>query len=122
MKPRNITALTGVFLSACQATTAETDHPARIVGPDESSRAELRAVVREAVGIDVLLADDALVDSSLLVIENWPAGTMANPVPQGREMGMPIVFRLVKVGADCVLVRQADKQRFRLPNIQCEPE
>ena len=123
MTPRKFFAIAaGLVISACQVTNADSDHTARMVDPDESSREELRATIKEVLGADVLLSDDALVNSSSLVIESWPAGTIANPVPHGRALGRPITFQLVKNGQDCVLVRQTDGRRFKLHSIQCEPE
>lgn len=112
----------GLACSACQSLAADYDQPARIVNPDAASRAALQAAVNEALGTEVLLADTALTDSSLLTIENWPAGTMDNPVPQGRILTAPIRFRLVKYGNECVLVRQEDDTRYRLADTECVAE
>ena len=68
-------------LTGCQTVDTDLDRPARIVNADADSRAALQAAVNEALGNDVLLAEDALTDGSLLTIERWPAGTMENPVP-----------------------------------------
>ena len=111
-----------LLLAACRATTADADRPARIVAPDDSSREELRQAINEILDAEVLLSDDAFVNSSFLVIENWPPGTMANPVPQGREPGRPMTFQLVKNGDECILVRQVDGQRLKLARTQCKPE
>lgn len=114
--------LAGLACGACQTVEADYEQPARIVNPDAASRAALQAAVNEALGTEVLLADTALTDSSLLTIENWPPGTIDNPVPQGRIQAEPVRFRLVKNGDDCVLVRQGDDARYRLADTQCEAE
>jgi hypothetical protein len=82
----------------------------------------LQAAVNEALGADVMLADDALTASSLLTIERWPAGTMDNPVPQGRILEKPILLQLVRNGDDCFLVKQSDGSRYLLSNTDCEAE
>lgn len=114
--------VTGLVLGGCQTVNADYDQPARIVDPDADSRAALNAALNEALGTDVMLADDALTASSLLTIERWPAGTMDNPVPQGRILEKPIQFQLVRNGADCVLVKQSDGARYPLNDTDCEAE
>lgn len=110
------------MLSGCQTIDADSDRPARIVDPDIESRAALQAAVNEALGSEVMLADDALTESSLLTIERWPTGTMSNPVPQGRILEKPIQFRLVINGSDCTLVDQRDGSRRVLLNTTCKAD
>jgi hypothetical protein len=114
--------LTGLLCGACQTVNADYDQPARIVKPDAESRAAVQAAVNEALGAEVMLADDALTGSSMLTIERWPAGTMDNPVPQGRILEKPIQFKLVKNGDECILVRQQDGSRYPLADTECEAE
>jgi len=116
-----VTAL-WLMLSGCQTVDADLDRPARIVNADADSRAALQAVVNEALGTEVMLADTALTDSSMLTIERWPAGTMDNPVPQGRILEKPIQFQLVRNGDDCVLVKKSDGSRYLLSDTDCEAE
>jgi hypothetical protein len=110
------------MLAGCQTVSADYDQPARIVNPDAASRAALQAAVNEALGTEVMLADDALTGGSWLTIENWPAGTMDNPVPQGRILEKPIRFQLVRSGEECVLVRSSDGARYRLADTECRAE
>ena len=117
----SVTAL-WLMLSGCQTVDADLDRPARIVNADADSRAALQTVVNEALGTEVMLADTALTDSSLLTIERWPAGTMDNPVPQGRILEKPIQFQLVRNGDDCVLVKKSDGSRYLLSDTNCEAE
>ena len=98
------------------------DRPARIVTPDDASRAALQAAVNSALGTNVILSDSALTDSSVLTIENMPPPTMENPMPRGRVMKLPIQFRLVVNGTDCVLVNQQDRSRYLVSNTSCEAE
>lgn len=109
-------------LTGCQTVNTDDDRPARIVNADNDSRAALRTVVKEALGVEVMLNDDALTGSSLLTIERWPTGTLDNPVPQGRILEKPIRFRLMTNGGDCVLVDQRDGSRRVLPNTTCKAE
>lgn len=111
-----------LLLSACQTVNSDYDRPARIVNPDAGSRAAVQAAVNEALGTEVMLADSALTESSVLTIERWPAGTMDNPVPQGRILEKPIQFRLVINGSDCILIDGRDGGRRRLEKTTCKAE
>jgi len=110
------------MLSGCQTVNADNDRPARIVDPDADSRAALQTLVNEVLGIEVMLADTALIGSSLLTIERWPSGTMENPVPQGRILEKPIQFQLVRNDGDCYLVKKSDGSRYLLRDVRCEAE
>ena len=109
-------------LTGCQTVKTDLDRPARIVNADADSRAALQSAVNEALGREVMLADDALTDNSLLTIERWLAGTMENPVPQGRSLEKPIQFRLVVNGSDCILIDQRNESRHILKNTECAAE
>jgi hypothetical protein len=109
-------------LTGCQTVDTDLDRPARIVNVDADSRAALQAAVNEALGNEVMLAKDALTNDSLLTIERWPAGTMENPVPQGRILEKPIQFRLVINGSDCVLIDQRNESRHVLQDTECAAE
>jgi len=98
------------------------DRPALIVTPDASSRAALQTTLNNALGTDVTLADSALTDSSLLTIERDPPRTMQNPNPQGRTMDLPVQFRLVINGTDCILIDQRDRSRHVLASTSCAAE
>ena len=110
------------MLTGCQTVNADLDRPARIVNADADSRAALQAVVNEALGREVMLADNALTNTSLLTIERWPAGTMENPVPEGRRLDRPIQFRLVVNGSDCILIDQRNASRHMLEDTDCAAE
>ncbi len=112
----------GLFAAACQTVVAGDDQPARIVNADTESRAALHAAVGKALGTDVLLAQDALTDSSVLTVERWPAGRLDNPVPQGRIVEPPIRFQLMRRGDACVLIRLDDGARYVLADTDCAVE
>jgi len=114
--------LSWFMLAACQTVDADLDRPARIVNADADSRAALQAVVNEALGRGVMLADNALTNTSLLAIERWPTGTIDNPVPEGRKLDKPIQFRLVINGSDCILIDQRNESRHVLKDTECAAE
>jgi hypothetical protein len=109
-------------LAACGTLRAEADAPAVIIHPTADSRAALlRAVGAALDGAQVTLADDALTHESILLIERArrldPSGLLAN----GRELGMPERFRLVKSGGQCVLVHERSGKRAVLAATECAP-
>lgn len=109
-------------MAGCQSMAGVDDVPARIAAPTDASRAALGEAVNTALGTDVLLADDALTQSSVLAIERKaPQGIGAEPA-QGRNMDRPILFRLVRNGDACVLIDQRDATRYELANTDCVPE
>jgi len=98
------------------------DQPARITDPTEASRAALQQTINTVLHIEVVLADDALTDSSVLTIEHTSPGTMQTPTPEGRIMKMPFQFRLVINKSDCILIDQRDRSRHTLENTSCAEE
>lgn len=107
---------------ACQTTATNNDKPARITNPTDDSRAALQQTVNAALNTEVMLADDALTDSSLLIIErNMPQSMDGSPA-QGRIMEMPFQFRLVISGDDCILIDQRDESRHVLQDTSCIAE
>lgn len=119
-----LTFVTGMTLamSGCQTMATDQDRPARIVNPDDASRASLQTVVDDVLNTHVTLADNALTDSSFLSIERSPPRTMQDPDPEGRIMEKPIQFRLVINGSECTLIDQRDSARYVLENTACEAE
>ena len=110
-----------VLVIACKTVAPDPEYPARIVDADDASRAALRAAVSAELHTDVMLADDALTESGLLIIERNPPRTMDNPA-QGRTMEPAVQFRLVRRGAECVLVDTRDDSRQVLDNTTCVAE
>lgn len=109
-------------LTGCQTMATDYDRPARIVKPNDASRAALQETVNAALHTNVTIADNALTDSSLLSIEISPRRTMQNPAPQGRIMEIPIQLRLVINGSDCILIDQRDRSRHLLKDTNCAAE
>ena len=111
-----------IAMSGCQTMADANDKAAIIVDPDDASRAALQSTVDGILNTVVTIAPDALTRSSILVIERNPPRSLQNPNPQGRNMETPIQFRLVKNGADCILVDERDKSRHLLENTECRAE
>lgn len=109
-------------LAACQTTASAYDVPARITNADDASRAALRQAVSDALQREVLLANDALTSSNLLIIERNPPNTAQGRLATGRNMEPAIQFRLVANGSDCILIDTRDDTRYRLENTTCIAE
>jgi len=116
--------LAGVLqLAGCQTMNAAADVPALITNPDEASRAALQAAVAASFGgLDVLLADDALTTSSVLMLERSPRGSLDSNQAMGRVLEQPIRFQLVKNGTECTLIDLRDDSRHVLSDTSCIPE
>ena len=120
---RNSVIAALLLIAGCQTMGADADVPALISDPDDASRAALQAAVAAAFGGQkVVLADDALTATSLLLIEHGPRGSLNNPSATGRVLEAPLRFRLVKNGDDCVLIDLRDESRHILANTSCTPE
>lgn len=111
-----------VALSACQTTNME-PVPARIVDPDADSRAALTSAVSDALdGMDVILAPDALTDSSRLVLERSRPMDRNALQRDGRMLERPEHFQLQLLAGACILVHEGSGQQQMLADTRCEPE
>ena len=98
-------AFTLAALSACRAWPATPGTPAVITQPTAASRADLERAVAQALGgAPVTLADDALTRSSQLLIMRARARDARGLPLNGRELGRPQHFRLLRRGSHCVLL------------------
>ena len=119
MRPVLVACVLG-SLGACKTAPFRQESPAVILEPSPRSREELAGAVSTALnGVSVTLADDALTRETTLVLERAKHRDPSGLPAQGREMGMPERFRLVKDGADCVLVHERTGQRFTLRETTC---
>ena len=109
----------GALCAAALVSAAAQDRPALIVTPTPKGRAALLEAVRSALGSQVVLADDALTRESVLVIERAARRDPAGRRLQGRELGTPERFRLVKSGSACVLIHERSGRRIPLHGTEC---
>ena len=110
-------------LAGCNMNAVHDERPARIVEPTEESRAELKRVVSDMLfGADVMLAEDALTGSSVLIVERNRIRNLDNPPLSGRDLGRPERFQLVTTGARCVLIHENTEARYELLETDCAPE
>jgi hypothetical protein len=114
-------AMVAALVVAGCASVAQPDAPAHIVAPDATSRAELREVVTRALQrMDVTLADDALTQSSVLMIERTPARDATGQRLSGRDYEQPETFELVTSGSRCILIHRRTGERYELRRSRCE--
>jgi hypothetical protein len=111
-----------VVTPACETPSAAEQRPATLVSPTAQSRAELVRVVSDALhGAPVTLADDALTHDSDLIVEHARPRDAAGLPLNGRELGKPEHFRLVKHGSDCILIHERTGKRWTLSSATCMP-
>jgi len=111
-----------VAMVACKNVVPDEEQAAIIVNPTDESRAALQQAVDAALNTRVLLADNALTDTSVLVIDRQVPRSIEGAPAQGRTMEMPFQFRLVTDGTNCVLIDKRDGSRQVLTNTECVAE
>jgi hypothetical protein len=110
------------LLSTC-ACFAQPDVAAVIDKPTKESRAELAQAVSRALNrAPVTLADDALTQDSLLIIERTHPRDANGVRLSGRDLDKPEHFRLVKMGKHCALVHERTGKRTTLASTTCQPK
>jgi len=123
MRMHQFAWLGALLLTGCQTMGADVDVPALITEPNDASRAALQAAIAASFGgLYVPLADDALTESSVLLIERSPRGSLDNNQATGRVLEQPMRFQLVRNGAECALIDLRDDSRHVLANTSCVPE
>lgn len=117
-----IVLLAAGLTSACTASLAQPGQSALIVNPDAASRAELLDVVRTALGkVPLTLADSALTQDSVLIVERVPRYDPNGLLIGGRETGMPERFLLYVQNSRCLLVHERTRQQWYLQRARCKP-
>ena len=122
---RLLTASAVLLLSQLLSTcaSAQPDVAAVINKPTKESRAELTQAVSIALnGAPVTLADDALTQDSVLIIERTRPRDANGVRLSGRDLDKPEHFRLVKMGKHCALVHERTGKRTTLASTTCLPK
>lgn len=115
-------ALSAVFtMAACHSRLHASDLPAVLTTSTPESRAELVNVVSKALnGSEALLADDALMKSSSLIVERKQRRDIQGRIGSGRLTDLPERFELVINGSRCVLILKRDESRTVLKKAKCK--
>jgi len=106
--------------TGCQTMATGEDVAALISNPGADSHQALQETVNKLLHVEVALADDALTESSVLTVQRNPPRTIQGQAATGRNMEMPLQFRLVMNGSDCILIDQRDESRHKLENTTCK--
>ncbi len=110
------------LIAAC-ATSTQTGQPAVVVEPTPASRADLLSSVQAALNNNqILLADTALTQESVLLIERAPHTDPLGLPANGRELQQPERFLLSVQDAHCVLTHERTGRRWQLPHTQCRAQ
>ena len=119
-----LSCLCALFLiEGCRTPAANPDTPALIFQPTEASRAELGKILSGLFGgREISLADDALTDSSLLVLQHARDQKPGGGPALGRDVTRPFRFQLIKKEDDCFLVDMRDGKPYLLADTICVPE
>jgi hypothetical protein len=116
-----VLALTAV--PPCRVLAEPWGVPAIITHPTAASRAALARAVSQALthGAPVRLAPDALTRQSLLIVGRAQARDARGIPLNGRELGRPQHFRLLRRGSKCVLVHVETGKSRALAHTTCRP-
>ena len=108
-------ALALLLLAACAAPPLKGMQRDDVLAvmPDSTpqGRDALVRAMDQALGAQVMLADDAFAAASQLEIERRHR--------EGRDYGEPEQFVLVKNGSQCILIHQRTQKRYPLPGTTC---
>lgn len=111
-----------VLSCGCETLSAREPQPAVLTHASAQSLAELKRIVSQALnGAPVRLADDALTQDSFLIVDRAQARDATGLPLNGRELGRPEHFRLVKRGRQCILIHERTGQRWILSSATCAP-
>ena len=123
MRSLNLLAIGLVPLClACHTVLPRPDVPALIVAPGPLSHAALVEAVRAALDdVPVTLANDALTQTSTLLVERPSLQVPDGPVANKREPSAPERFQLVQDGSECILIHESSGKQFELAGTACCP-
>lgn len=118
-----IVLLAAGLTAACTTLLAQPGQPALIMNAGIDSRTELLEVVRAALGnVPLTLADSALTQDSVLIVERVPRYDPNGLLINGRDIGMPERFLLFVQNSRCVLVHERTRQQWYLRHARCKPD
>jgi hypothetical protein len=118
----SIVLTVGLLLLAtgCESPNAAEPKPAILIDLTPETRTELKQVVSEALnGTPVRLAADALTHESVLIVDRVRPRDADGLLLDGRELGKPEHFRLVKQASRCILIQERTARRWVLKSARC---
>ena len=108
-------------LAGCKSLAEQSMVDALITHSSEESVTELHSIVTEALNVKkILLARDALTQSSRLIINRKNHRSLQQGVVMGRSEEMPEIFKLKLKGKKCILLHPASNRSWPLLKSQCK--
>ena len=108
---------------ACKSNTKQDYVDAIIINPTSESRTELIQFISSALNRKkVILADDALTEDSFLIIDHKLLNQKQHNAALGRINDIPVKFKLVTDGKNCILRKENGNLRQILKNTDCIPK
>lgn len=122
MFPRSTMLVSAAMLAACASMAGE-ETSAVLTQPNSQTHAEVVKIVSTALNVPtVTIAADALTRDNLLVIERTPARDAGGRRLQGRELGKPEQFQLLRSKNKCVLLHVQTGARYELTGNVCKSQ
>lgn len=110
------------MVGACRAAGNAEERPAMLAAPTPQVISTLAHTVSKALGgRHVLLAPDALMHTSELIIEPAPQRSLQGRIESGRTQAMPDKFHLIMHADKCILIQDRGGRRFELRGAHCRP-
>ena len=118
---KTLLPLSLIVLSACQLGPTQKDLDALLLNPSAEVQAELASAISSMLNHDkILLKVDDFVKSSTVTVERVVLKDANGIRLQGLELEMPNVFKLIKRGDDCLLIRLKSDQERLIKTAQCK--
>lgn len=110
-----------IVLSACQLGPTQKDLDALLVNPNAEVQAELASAISSMLNNDkILIKAEDFAKSSTVALERVILKDADGLRLQGMELEMPSVFKLIKRGDDCLLIRLKSDQERLIKTAQCK--
>lgn len=118
-----VLTIAALVSAGCTSSGLQPDTPALRSSLTPVSKTEIEQIVATASGASqVTLADDALAESSQLIVESSARRRLDAPNAGGRDYGRPAHFSLILDGPQCFLVHDETGLRYMLRDTECIAE
>ncbi|GAA4898915.1 hypothetical protein [Ferrimonas pelagia] len=95
--------------------------PALLLTPDATAYAELSEAIARLMEMNqVMLAEDAFTETSVLTLERKAHTDPQGRPLMGRSLEKPVTVELQRLAGECVIVHLATGQRIALPSVRCQ--
>jgi hypothetical protein len=110
-------------LAACQQPRLPPEQPARMVAEQTTQACinQMQQAATQPDGIRVVLTRAAFANDDRLSIDTAPVTDAAGQLAQGRNLGVPQVYRLSTSSGRCIMARDSDSKATVLDACTCVP-